>query len=77
MKLTDIVKLIESTAPPELQEEWDNSGIQIDCGNDISLVMTALNATDEVVNEAICMGANLIITHHPLMFDYSDRKSVV
>ncbi len=76
MKLTDIVKLIESTAPPELQEEWDNSGIQIDCGNDISLVVTALDATDEVVDEAVCMGADLIITHHPLIFDPLKKLSV-
>lgn len=69
MKLDEIVRAIEEIAPLELQESWDNSGIQIAVNDgEIMSVLTALEITDDVIQEAIDEGVDMIITHHPLIF---------
>ncbi|MBQ1395936.1 MAG: Nif3-like dinuclear metal center hexameric protein [Eubacterium sp.] len=67
-ELKDIINCIEARFPLSLAEEWDNSGIQVDTGRPVSRILVALEATDEVVDEAIERGADLIVTHHPLLF---------
>ena len=69
MIITDITTAIEQYAPLRLQEEWDNAGIQV--GNpeaDITGVLLCTDATEVVVAEAIALGYNLVISHHPLIF---------
>lgn len=69
MILQSIIDIIESVAPRGTQEEWDNSGLQV--GDTSAAIRTALLTTDvteAVVNEAIEMGCELIISHHPLLF---------
>lgn len=69
IKVKDIVKIIEDTAPLELQESYDNSGLLI--GNPETELWGALvcvDITEEVVNEAIEKKLNLIVSHHPLIF---------
>lgn len=57
------------------QEDWDNSGLQIgDLGNDINNIMLTLDISREVVDYAVSCNADLIITHHPLLF--SSLKSI-
>lgn len=69
MKLKEIVQIIETIAPSELQESWDNSGIQVAVDErEVSCVLTALEITDEVIQEAIDEDADMIVTHHPLIF---------
>lgn len=69
MKLYDLINILDSIVPEETQETWDNSGIQINCGNqDINKVLVALEITNEVINEAIRQNSDMIITHHPLIF---------
>lgn len=69
MRLDDFINEIEKTAPLSLQEEWDNSGIQIRASNaEISKVLVALEINDRVIDEAIGCNADLILTHHPLFF---------
>ncbi|MBO4235761.1 MAG: Nif3-like dinuclear metal center hexameric protein [Firmicutes bacterium] len=69
MKTTEIWNLIGNICPSELAEEWDNSGPQISFDDDeITKVLVALEVTFDVVKEAIKLGANLIVTHHPLYF---------
>ncbi len=69
MDYRQIINAIEKIAPPELSEEWDNSGQQIYCGQEeIARVLTALEITDEVIDEACRTGAGMIVTHHPLIF---------
>ena len=64
-----IVTFIEEFAPPARQEPWDNTGWQINlCSGDISKVLVALEVTSEVIAEAKEVGAELILTHHPLLF---------
>ncbi len=69
MKVKDITNAIEAYAPLYLQESWDNAGMQV--GNPDSEVKGVLLCTDvreEIVDEAIERGANMIISHHPLLF---------
>jgi len=64
----DLVKIVERLAPPELAEAWDNSGWQVgDPGVKVQKVLLALDVTPEVVEEAEKYGAQLIISHHPIL----------
>lgn len=69
MHIKDIVSKIEEIAPLELGEPWDNSGIQIKTKDEIKKILICLEINSEVVNEAITNDIDLIITHHPLLFD--------
>ena len=65
----DLIKAIEEVAPPYLNAEWDNSGMQIEpFSNDIGRVLVALDLTGDVVKEAKQGGYDLIIVHHPMFF---------
>ena len=69
MKVKDIISVIEEFAPLSLQENWDNSGLCIGSPEDsVSSVLLGLDCTPELVDEAISCGANMIVTHHPLIF---------
>lgn len=65
----DIYRYIDSLYPFNLQESWDNSGINIYTGSDIKKVHLTLDITLDVVNYAIETGADLIISHHPIIFN--------
>ena len=69
MRDTDISKLVEITAPLDIQEEWDNSGWQIRLKPEFDRVMTALDIRADVIEEAKREGCDLIFTHHPFLFD--------
>ena len=69
MLLREIINSIESVAPRSAQEEWDNSGMQVgDTGRDVSSVLLTTDITEDVVREAVALGCQLIISHHPLLF---------
>lgn len=69
MKFDEMIMAIEQVAPSNLQESWDNSGIQIALSDgEVSRVLVSLELTDEIVQEAIDEGADMVITHHPLIF---------
>jgi dinuclear metal center YbgI/SA1388 family protein len=69
MKLKDIFQELEKSAPLSMQEEYDNSGLLYgDPEAKCKKVLVCLDITDEVLKEAIQMEANLIISHHPLVF---------
>lgn len=69
MYVKDIVKTIESFAPFAFQESYDNSGLILGYDNqEVKKVLISLDCTEEVVNEAIDKGCNVIINHHPLIF---------
>ena len=68
-KISDIYEYLCELAPLELQMDFDNSGFQIGRPEkEVSKVLLALDVTDEVVEEAEHIGAELIISHHPLIF---------
>lgn len=65
----DILEFLCELAPLDLQMDFDNAGFQIGHGEQpVSKVLLALDVTDEVVQEAIDCGAELIVSHHPLLF---------
>ncbi len=75
MKISEVMALIDAIAPFETQADFDNSGLLT--GHpawEVSGIHTALDVTHPVLDEAEAAGANLLITHHPLMF--SPRKSM-
>ena len=69
MLLNEIIDIIESAAPLPLQESWDNSGLQIGHKDaDVTTVLLCTDVTECVMQEAVAVGAQLIISHHPLLF---------
>ena len=69
MNLEELIEIIEEIAPPDTQESWDNSGIQVAAGPmEIQKVLTSLEITEAVIDEADEKDADLILTHHPLIF---------
>ncbi|MDO4745654.1 MAG: Nif3-like dinuclear metal center hexameric protein [Bacillota bacterium] len=65
----DIADIIEKQVPSQLQEEWDNSGLLIGFENKpVSKILTCLEIDKKVLDEAIAIEADMIITHHPLIF---------
>lgn len=69
LQVKDIIEAIESQAPVSLQENWDNCGLQVGGRNQpVQKVLTALDVTREVLDEAISLGADMIVSHHPLIF---------
>lgn len=69
MKIGEICGLIEDFAPLALQESYDNSGLLVgDNERDINAVLLCIDVTETVVEEAVKMGAGLILSHHPVIF---------
>jgi len=67
--IADIVRYLESIAPPAYQESYDNAGLITGNGSwECTGVLTTLDATEEVVMEAVSCRCNLIVAHHPIVF---------
>ena len=68
-KVKDIMNQIERLAPRELAEKWDNVGLMVgDPDHNVNTVFICLDVTAENVAAAIDYKANMIISHHPLIF---------
>ena len=64
-----IMAALEEWAPPSYQEDYDNAGLLTGApGWEVSGVLLTLDVTEEVVEEAIARGTNLIVAHHPVIF---------
>ncbi len=69
MRLSEITNYLESIAPLNYQEDYDNSGLIVgDPNMEIRAALVALDCVETVVDEAIRTGCNLVITHHPIVF---------
>ena len=69
MTVKDIASAIESFAPLSIQESWDNSGLVIGSeAQEVHGVLLGFDCTSDLVDEAVSLGADMIITHHPLIF---------
>lgn len=69
MKISELIKYLEEVAPLAYQEPYDNSGLIVGHPNDeISKAMISLDCTEEVIDDAIRKGCNIIISHHPIVF---------
>ena len=69
MTVQDLYEAIDRFAPFETQAEGDNSGLLVgSASQEITGVLFALDVTQRVIDEAVSLGVQLIVTHHPLMF---------
>ena len=69
MTVKDVYDLIDHAAPFETQMESDNSGFLVGSASQIvNTILFALDVTSAVIDEAVSLGAQMIVTHHPLMF---------
>lgn len=69
MRCDDILKKLEEEYPLNCAEEWDNPGLLVGRRNrEVRRVLVALDATEETIREAIDAEADLLVTHHPLLF---------
>jgi dinuclear metal center YbgI/SA1388 family protein len=67
--IRDVIQHLELIAPPALQESYDNAGlITGDASQPVTGVITCLDSTEAVVQEAIDKGCNLVVAHHPIVF---------
>ena len=69
MLCRDIMKVIEATYPKHAALEWDNVGLLVGrTEKEVKKIYVALDATDEVIEQAVAANADMLITHHPLLF---------
>ncbi len=69
VRISDITEYLEQTAPLSLQEEYDNAGLLT--GNksqELKGVLISLDTTEDVIDEALRLGFNMVISHHPIIF---------
>lgn len=69
IKVRDIYDFLNEYAPFSTQEEWDNSGLTVGSfEKEVSRIFVALDVTKKTIDEAKNWGADLVITHHPMIF---------
>lgn len=69
MTIRDITDTLETFAPLRYQEEWDNSGYQVGTPcRECTGALFCVDVTEDIIDEAVARGCNLIIAHHPLLF---------
>ena len=69
LRVRDVAGLIERWAPRDFAMEKDNVGLQVgDPASRVRRILVALDATEELVREAVRRNADLIVTHHPPLF---------
>ena len=76
MKVNNVLTYLSDKAPLNLKMDFDNVGLLVgDPDEEVTKILIALDITSEVIDEAISMGANLIVSHHPVIWD--PMKSLV
>ena len=69
MKCKDLIAKLEELSPAMYAMDWDNSGLLVgDEKQEVKKVLLSVDVTDEVIEEAIRVGADMIVAHHPLIF---------
>ena len=69
MRCDEIIRLCRELAPEELACDWDNPGLLAGRSDrEVEKILLAVDVTDEVINQAAEWGADMIISHHPLIF---------
>ncbi len=69
MKASEVIEFLEGLAPLSLQEGYDNSGLIVgDSATEVTGIMVSLDCTEDVIDDAISQGCNLIVSHHPIVF---------
>ena len=69
MKIKDIAAALEEAAPLSLQEDFDNSGLLVgDPEAEVRSALLCVDITEAVLEEAVSVGADMVISHHPVIF---------
>ena len=69
MQIKQLLEILDNLAPSSYQEAYDNAGLLTGNSNaDCKGVLCTLDATEEVINEAVHKGCNLVVAHHPIIF---------
>ena len=69
VKVKEVMNALERFAPLPLQEEYDNAGLQLGLKEvEVSGALLCLDVTEDVLAEAVTLGCNMVISHHPLLF---------
>ncbi|MCH2203432.1 MAG: Nif3-like dinuclear metal center hexameric protein [Fuerstiella sp.] len=67
--VSEVCGFLDQLAPKDLAEDWDNTGLLIGRADaDVTRILTCLTLTPDVATEALKQGAQLIVSHHPVMF---------
>lgn len=70
MRIEDIVRYLETVAPPIYQENYDNTGLIVGHPHmELKGILFCLDSTEAVIDEAIRKGCNLVVAHHPIVFN--------
>ncbi|HTX67954.1 MAG TPA: Nif3-like dinuclear metal center hexameric protein [Thermoleophilia bacterium] len=87
MQVRDVIAAVDRLAPFALAEPWDHVGLQVGAAGDelpcgaegaadtAPVVLVALEVDDRVLDEAARLGARVVVSHHPLIFDPLERVS--
>ena len=70
MKIKEIIEFLNSVAHPSYQESYDNSGLIV--GNsqwEVTGILVCLDSIESIIDEAITKNCNLVIAHHPIVFN--------
>lgn len=77
MNKYEIVRRIEAFAPLETQEKWDSSGWGVETEKkEIKKILFALTVTDKIIEQALNLECDMIISHHPLFFVPLEYKNI-
>ena len=69
MRLKEIMQMLEELCPPSFAMSWDNVGLLVGrADKEVQTIALALDATSDVIESAVMQKADLILTHHPLLF---------
>ena len=69
MQIKSLLQILDDLAPASYQESYDNAGLLTgDSNAECTGVLCTLDATENVINEAIKKGCNLVVAHHPIIF---------
>lgn len=69
MKCQEIIDILQEQAPEHYACDWDNVGLLVgDSKQEVHKVYIALDATEEVIADAAAQGADMLLTHHPMIF---------
>ena len=75
MTIREIINTLEAFAPLDLQEDFDNAGVQVAVNScpdaldaQLTGVLVCLDITEQVIDEAIAKNCNMVVAHHPLIF---------
>jgi dinuclear metal center YbgI/SA1388 family protein len=69
ISVREVTQFLEKIAPPSLQESYDNCGLLVgQSTQEVSGVLISLDCTEDIVDEALARGCNLVVAHHPIVF---------